>query len=103
MLTEKYKCRICGIEHVRGEIYKEHLKYRAGHKQKRRGPYKKKTWKKAKPMINIRYYKGIYKLERIGIPDNSKKCLYRALEDGPNWVKDDLIICPYRLCWRNRK
>ena len=37
----KYKCRICGIEHFRGKLFKEHFKYRAGHKQTRRGPYKK--------------------------------------------------------------
>jgi len=51
---------------------------------------------------NIRYYKGVYKLERLSDGDVSKKALYRALEDGPTWVKDDLVITPYRICHRKR-
>lgn len=35
----KYKCNLCGISHMRGEIFKDHFKLRKGHKQKRRGPY----------------------------------------------------------------
>lgn len=28
MVLKKYKCTKCGINHIRGKIYKKHLKYR---------------------------------------------------------------------------
>jgi hypothetical protein len=51
----------------------------------------------------IRYYKGKYKLERLGRGDASKKAIYLALEDGENWKKGDLVICPYRICHRMKR
>lgn len=56
----------------------------------------------------IRYYKGKYKLLKIekngvAIIGANKTALYRALEDAPNWKSGDLVIAPYRICWKHEK
>ena len=54
-------------------------------------------------MSSDRYFKGKYKLERISPKSETNTALYRALEDGENWKKGDLIIIPVRICWKNKK
>jgi len=63
-------------------------------------------------MNDIRYYKGIFKLERLSKGSPMKTALYRVLEFGVVGTNDlgnrivcpgELIIAPYRICKKLRK
>lgn len=65
---------------------------------------------KSKPVIDIseeedlvRYYRGKYRVERIGSVKSDKKAPFLALEDGDTFKKDDKIILPVNQCWRMKK
>ena len=51
----------------------------------------------------IRYYKGIYKVDRVSPKSSTGTAMYRALENAEDWKAGALIVIPVRLCHINKK
>jgi len=51
----------------------------------------------------IRYYKGIVKVKIISDSTPNNTMMYKAMENGLHFKKNQEFIAPFRLCWLKRK